>query len=382
MISITDVAKAAGVSTATVSRVLHNSDAVKPATRDQVLAVIDQMNYKPNALARQMRTQKTKTVIVIVPDLGNTFFSEILYGIETCATKHGYQILIANMHNQPSIEKYYFKAVQEHSVDGVISLSASVAKRLMEQVAKEHPIVVACQYLESDNIPNVTIDNISAAESITNHLIQLGHRKIAHIAGPPTIPLYKDRLNGYISALTKNNIPIAAESITNHLIQLGHRKIAHIAGPPTIPLYKDRLNGYISALTKNNIPIDLEMVSFGESSIQHGYDGMKNLLESGKSFSAVFTAGDIMAVGAIKAIKDAGLRVPQDCAVVGFDDIEISAFCDPPLTTVRQPRYQIGETAFKMLLKLMNKTHLNDPQVVLDYDIVIRESCGYHPKKE
>ncbi|MFR8547838.1 MAG: substrate-binding domain-containing protein [Lachnospiraceae bacterium] len=168
----------------------------------------------------------------------------------------------------------------------------------------------------------------------------------------------------------------------NHLIQLGHKQIAHIAGPPTIPLYKDRLNGYISALTKHNIPIDLEMVSFGESSIQHGYDGMKNLLESGKSFSAVFTAGDIMAVGAIKAIKDAGLRVPQDCAVVGFDDIEISAFCDPPLTTVRQPRYQIGETAFKMLLKLMNKSHLNDPQVVLDYDIVIRESCGYHPKKE
>lgn len=334
MISITDVAKAAGVSTATVSRVLHNSDAVKPATRDQVLAVIDQMNYKPNALARQMRTQKTKTVIVIVPDLGNTFFSEILYGIEKCATKHGYQILIANMHNQPSIEKYYFKAVQEHSVDGVISLSASVAKRLMEQVAKEHPIVVACQYLESDNIPNITIDNISAAESITNHLIQLGHKQIAHIAGPPTIPLYKDRLNGYISALTKNNIPI-----------------------------------------------DLEMVSFGESSIQHGYDGMKNLLESGKSFSAVFTAGDIMAVGAIKAIKDAGLRVPQDCAVVGFDDIEISAFCDPPLTTVRQPRYQIGETAFKMLLKLMNKSQLNDPQVVLDYDIVIRESCGYHQKR-
>lgn len=330
MITITNVAKAAGVSTATVSRVLHNKNSVKPATRDAVMATIQQLNYKPNALARQMRTQETKSVIVIVPDISNTFFSEILFGIEQCAKDHDYQVLIADMHSQPYVEDYYFQAIQQHTIDGIISLSASIAKSLMEQIAETYPIVVACQYLENYNVPNVTIDNISAATAITCHLIQLGHTKIAHITGQPTSLLYRDRFNGYISALA------------NH-----------------------------------GIPIDLELVRYGESSIQSGYEQMNALLDLGKPVTAVFAAGDVMAVGAIKALKDAGLRVPEDCAVVGFDDIEISAFWEPSLTTVRQPRRQIGEAAFKKLLKLMKKQRLLHVQDVLDYEIVIRESCGY-----
>lgn len=338
MITITDVAKAAGVSTATVSRVLHNDSSVKPATHDAVMETIKKLNYKPNILARQMRTQKTKSVIVIVPDISNTFFTEILFGIENCAKKYDYQILIADMRGQPNVEDYYFQAIQQHTVDGIISLSASVAKNLMEQIAWKYPIVVACQYLENYNIPNVTIDNISAASSITEHLIHLGHTKIVHIAGP-------------------------ANSL----------------------LYRDRLNGYISALAKYDIPIDLEMVHYGDSSIQSGYEQMKQFLDSRKPFTAVFAAGDIMAVGAIKALKDAKLHVPEDCAVVGFDDIELASFLEPPLTTVKQPRYLIGETAFQKLLVLMNKQTLEQVHDVLDYEIVIRDSCGYrlqHNAKE
>lgn len=331
MITIKDVAKTAGVSTATVSRVLHNDSSVKQATHDFVMKTIEELNYKPNILARQMRTQKTKSVIVIVPDISNTFFSEILFGIEKYANEYDYQILIADMHDQPNIEKYYFQAVQQHTVDGIISLSASVAKNLMEQVAWKYPIVVACQYLENYNIPNVTIDNVSAASSITEHLINLGHTQILHIAGPATSLLYRDRLNGYISALAKRNIPI-----------------------------------------------DLEMVLYGDASIQSGYDQMKHFLESGRTFTAVFVSGDNMAMGAIKALKEAGLCVPQDCAVVGFDDIELASFLEPPLTTVRQPKRLIGETAFKKLLKLMNKQTLKQVHDVLDYEIIIRDSCGYH----
>lgn len=331
MITITDVAKAAGVSTATVSRVLHNDSSVKPATHDAVMEKIKELNYQPNILARQMRTQKTKSVIVIVPDISNTFFSEILFGIEKCAKEHDYQVLIADMHSQPNVENYYFQAIQQHTVDGIISLSASVAKNLIEQIAWKYPIVVACQYLENYNIPNVTIDNISAASSITEHLINLGHTQIIHIAGP-------------------------ANSV----------------------LYRDRLNGYISALAKHNIPIDLEMVLYGDASIQSGYDQMKHFLESRKSFTSVFVAGDNMAMGAMKALKEAGLRMPQDCAVVGFDDIELASFLEPPLTTVRQPRHLMGETAFEKLLQLMNKQTLERVHDVLDYEIVIRDSCGYH----
>ena len=330
LITITDVAKAAGVSTATVSRVLSGKDSVKPATKDAVMATIQQLNYKPNTLARQMRTQKTQTVIVIVPDISNTFFSEILFGIEQTAKEYDYQILIADMHSQPYMEDYYFQAIQQRTVDGIISLSASIAKSLMEQVAEEYPIVVACQYLENYNVPNVTIDNISAASAITEHLIRLGHTKIAHITGQPTSLLYRDRFNGYISALA-----------------------AH------------------------QIAIDLELVRYGASSIQSGYDQMTFLLDLDQSITAVFAAGDVMAVGAIRALKDAGLQVPGDCAVVGFDDIEISAFWEPSLTTVRQPRFDIGKTAFLKLLKLMHHQPLIHVQDILDYEIVIRESCGY-----
>ena len=188
MVTITDVAKAAGVSTATVSRVLRNKDTVKPATRDIVLSEIERLNYKPNALARQMRTQETRTVIVIVPDISNTFFSDILFGIEKCARQYDYQILIADMAGQPKIETYYFQAIQQRTVDGIISLSASVAKTLMEEVAGEYPIVVANQYLENYCIPNVTIDNIRAAAAITEHLILLGHTRIPHQQRPPGAP--------------------------------------------------------------------------------------------------------------------------------------------------------------------------------------------------
>lgn len=335
MATISDVAKAAGVSTATVSRVLRNKDAVKPSTRDAVLSAIASLNYKPNALARQMRTQETRTIIVIVPDISNTFFSDILFSIERCAQEHDYQVLIADMHNQPTIESYYFQAIQQHTVDGIISLSANVAKKLIEEVAEEYPIVVANQYLENFNIPNVTIDNICAAEAITNHLISLGHTHIAHITSQPGILLYRDRFNGYISALAKHNLSI-----------------------------------------------DLELVRYGVPSIQGGYDQMNSLLSLNKPISAVFAAGDVMAVGAIKALKASGLRVPEDIAVVGFDDIEISHFWEPSLTTVKSPKQKIGEVAFQKLLKLMNKEPLTQIKDILDYEIVIRESCGYQQKQK
>lgn len=330
MITIKDVAKAAGVSTATVSRVLHNDKSVKTNTKDAVMKAIAKLDYKPNLLARQMRTQKTRSIIVIVPDIGNTFFSKILFGIEQRAEEHDYRVLIVDMQNQPSIENYYFQAIQQHTVDGIISLSASIAKSLIEQVAEKHPIVVACQYLENYNIANVTIDNIKAAFSVTEHLIKLGHTRIAHLTGQPSSMLYRDRLNGYITALAKHDIPI-----------------------------------------------DLELVQYGTASIQSGYDQVQLLLDSKKPFSAIFAGGDIMAMGAIRALKDNGLRVPEDCAIIGFDDLEISAFWDPPLTTVRQPRQLIGETAFNKLLSLMNMEPLTDTQTILDYEIVIRESCGY-----
>lgn len=327
MATINDVAKAAGVSTATVSRVIHNDKSVKPATHEAVLKVINELNYRPNVLARQLRTQKTKTVIVIIPDIRNTFFSDILFGIEAHARKHSYQILIADMHGQPDIEDYYYKAIQEHTIDGIISLSVNVAKSLIEKISDQYPVVVACQYLENYNIPNVTIDN-----------------------------------------------NLASATMTRHLMELGHEKIVFISGPVETTLYRDRMNGFLSETASAGIPLDLEYVRYGDASIQSGYDQMKQFLDSRKPFSAVFAAGDMMAIGALRALQESGLNVPKDCSVAGFDDIEISKFVDPPLTTVHQPCYQIGETAFKKLLKLMNKQKLEAFHNILDFSIVVRDS--------
>ncbi|MCB6609489.1 LacI family DNA-binding transcriptional regulator [[Clostridium] symbiosum] len=329
MATVKDVAKKAGVSIATVSRVIRNEEIVTPKTREIVLSAIKELNYQPNALARQLRQQETNTVIVIVPDIGNTFFHEILLGIESEAEKYGYQVLIVDMHNKPDIESHYLHALQQRQVDGVISLSANVAKSLMEQVATSSPVVVACQYLDNSNIPNVTIDNIGAARTMVEYLIKLGHTRIAHL--------------------------------TSH---------------PTALLYRDRFNGYISALANHNIPIDLELVKYGESTIASGYEMMSSLLELSNPVTAVFAAGDVMAIGALKALKNAGLNVPGDCSVAGFDDIEISSIFEPALTTISQPKLLMGKTSFKKLLKLMKGEPLAEQQELLNYKLIIRESCG------
>ncbi|MBO5496234.1 MAG: LacI family DNA-binding transcriptional regulator [Oscillospiraceae bacterium] len=328
-VKISDVAKAANVSSATVSRVLSNSDTVRPATREHVLAVMKKLNYQPNALAQQLRTQATKTVIVIVPDIRNLLFHEVINGIEAEAASSGYQVLLADMHGQPSVESYYVSAVQRRQVDGIISMSANMTQKLLNQIAGEYPIVMALQGFDSPSIPFVSIDNAAAARTMTAHLIKLGHRKIAHITGSAPLP------------------------------------------------YQERLSSYRAVLEENGIPYSPALVGCGEASIRGGYEQMKAMLERGEDFTAVFAAGDTMAIGAIQALQEAGRRVPQDCAVAGFDDIELSSVLSPKLTTIRQPTFQIGQQSFKMLLSLMKKEPVPNAHVLLPHELVIRDSCGY-----
>lgn len=329
-VKISDVAIAAEVSTATVSRVLSNPASVKPATREHVLAVMRELNYKPNALARQLRTQATKTVIVIVPDIQNSLFHEVIHGIESEAAASGYQVLLADMHGQPAVESFYVSAVQQHQVDGIISLSANMTQKLLDTITDEYPIVMALQGYENAAVPFVAIDNAAAARAMMKHLFKLGHRKIAHIT----------------------------------------------SAAPLLP-YQERLKSYRAALEENGIGFDTTLVAYGDPSIRGGYEQMKALLEQGASFTAVFAAGDTMAIGAIQALQELGHRVPQDVAVVGFDDIELSSVLNPKLTTIRQPKYQIGQQAFRKLAALMKKEASAPAPTLLPHELVIRESCGY-----
>lgn len=328
--TIKDVANAAGVSVATISRVLSNPDVVKPATKEHVLRVIKEMNYQPNILARQLRTQTTKSVIVIVSTIESSFFQGIISGIGIEAERQGYQMLIADLNCQPSLEEYYFEAIQQRQIDGIISLSANMTQKLETLITEKYPVVMVAQHIPNHKIPSISIDNAAAAKALMTHLIRLGHRSIAHLT----------------------------------------------AASKQAP-YQDRLNSYISVLKEHNIPVDNELISFGEASIKGGYDQMWSLLAKQKKFTAVFAAGDTMAIGAMKALKNQGLRVPEDCAVVGFDDIDLSAFWEPALTTIHQPMEMLGRTAFQKLLAIMQNEPVVGAQEFLPYELVIRESCGY-----
>lgn len=328
--TIKDVANAAGVSAATISRVLSNPDMVKPATRERVLQIVKEMNYQPNVLARQLRTQTTKAVIVIVPTIKNSFFQGIISGIGVEAESLGYQMLIADLNSQPSLESYYFEAIQQRQVDGIISLSANMTQKLETLLNDKYPLIMVAQCVPDHTIPSISIDNAAASKALMTHLVRLGHRNIAHIS----------------------------------------------ADPKQSP-YQDRLNSYISVLEEHNIPVDNELISYGEPSIKGGYDQMWSLLAKKKTITAVFAAGDTMAIGAMKALKDQGLRVPEDCAVVGFDDIDLSAFWEPALTTIRQPKEMLGRRAFQKLLALLQNEPVTGGQEFLPYELIIRESCGY-----
>ncbi|MGC6176904.1 LacI family DNA-binding transcriptional regulator [Lacrimispora sp. 38-1] len=334
MSNIKDVAKYAGVSLATASRVMRGENNVSPKKKKLVEDAAKALNYKPNSIARQLRKQETRNVIVIIPNIQNTFFHEIIAGIEKVAFQNDYQVLIVDMQNNPQIEESYFHSLMQRQTDGIISLSANIGLRLMKEVSENYPVVIAVQNISNIiELPSVSIDNVAASKEIMQHLIDLGHRNIGHLTCQPTLTLYRDRFTGYCQALAENGIPI-----------------------------------------------NMNFVKYGNSTIQSGYEQMCELVDQDEHIDAVFAAGDIIAIGAMKALADHGIRVPQDCAVVGFDDIELASFYNPALTTIRQPQHQIGAIAMNILCELMAGNQIEDKHVVLDHELVIRKSCGYSLK--
>ena len=330
MATIQDVVRISGVSVATVSRVMNDSPNVLPATREKVLAAIKELDYHPNRLAKQFRTQRTNYVLVLLPRLGDSFYSEILRGIESVALGAGYHVFIANTGNNPELAKYGYELLVQKQNDGIIDFSACLPKEYMEEIATQNPVVVACRYLVNANVPNVTIDNLAASREMTDYMLNLGHRRIAYIGG---------------------NTELA--------------------------LYRSRLYGYRQALEERGIPVDERIVCSADPEIRGGFDAAMQLLRTGETFTAIVTSGDTLAVGAIKALQERGLRVPEDVAVCGFDDIELSSLLSPSLTTVRQPRDLIGRQSMEKLLgRISGKDENPSEQIVLPYELVIRASSG------
>ena len=308
MSNILDVALKAKVSIATVSRVVNNSPhKVNPATRERVLEVIHELDYRPNALAKGLLMKKTMTIGVIIPDISNPYYAEIVRGIQDMADQYGYAILLLNTdRNQDRIIKHiYF--LREKSADGIIFSGGFIHREKVVSSLKElreRVVVIGRHRLD---FPAVMIDNAGGAMKATQHLIELKHRRIGFIGGPDQSISARDRLSGYKDALTKSHYPVA-----NSLIREGD--------------FTPR-SGYLSA---------------------------REILQRSRP-TAIFAANDQMAFGAILAAKELGIKVPDNLAVVGFDNIPFSSYFDPPLTTVEIPKYPMGAAAMEMLVNLISK---------------------------
>lgn len=330
MANIYDVAKEAGVSISTVSRVIQGASNVLPETRTRIEEAIQHLNYHPNRLAQQFRTQQTKMILVIVPEIGNPFFADILIGIEDVAAKVDYNVLLVDSHGNRAVESRCYEMLSQKLVDGIITFSVGIPKEELKQLASQYPVVIGIRYFSEKTIANVTIDNIKATKDITSYMLNLGHKRICYLGGPEGVPIYQDRASGYMEALKERGIPV------------DHSLIVHCT-----------------------------------PDVQGGYDAISSLLhDADRKFTAIVASGDIMAIGAIRALNDRGLKIPDDVAISGFDDIAFSALVTPSLTTVRQPKHQIGVRTMEKLMDLIAGKTLAANRDVLNYEIVIRESSG------
>jgi len=326
------VARLAGVSTATVSRALEKPEAVAEETKRRVMDAVAACGYAPNISARNLRKQETRLVTILIPDVTNPFFNEIVRGIEQVARENNYSVLLADTENLPGQETAYGSLLAARRTDGMILLNGRVPAGLLPQghaQGKIPPIVVACEYVTNVDLPTVQIDNIDAARKATEHLIQLRHKRIGFITGPLWNVLSRDRLHGYRDALLDAGL-----------------------------LFEDRL------------------VAQGNFSIASGVRAATQLLDLPQRPTAIFASNDEMAIGAIRAARDHGLGVPQDLSIMGFDDIRFAAFVDPPLTTVSQPGGEIGRTAMTLLLRIMAGQPVENRRILLPTHLEPRASTA------
>ncbi len=330
-----DVARLAGVSTATVSRALKQPDLVTIETRERVMAAVARVGYLPNAAARSLRRRETRMVILVVRDIANPFYLDIYRGIEQCAHELGYNVVMGNTRDDPLRERQYVDMVRAHHADGLLLMTGQLPEGMA--ATELPPTVVTLEYFRTLPLPTVRIDNIAAARTAVEHLIGLGHRRIAHITGPMPATLSEDRLQGYRDALAAAGLP--------------------------------QLEPYVVA---------------GDYSLRSGHTAAHRLLgldrrPTVRRPTAIFAANDEMAFGAINEIRARGLRVPEDVSVVGFDDIVFAGAFHPALTTVRQPRRTIGEQAMAMLAELLAGRPPPVQTLILPTELVVRTSTGPAP---
>lgn len=330
MSTISDVANLAGVSTATVSRVLNGYTHVSPRVLERVEKAIAELGYEPNAMAKSLRTLKSNRIVVTVPDIANPFYANIIRGVEETASAAGYAVLLGDIGSAAGSDEAYAALLKRKEADGLIFLGHSLPDSLQERVKREGaaaPVVNGCEFSGSLPVSSVNIDNTAAAREMIEHLHGLGHRRIGVITGDMASPTSRGRLSGVEAAAR----------------DLGIR--------------------------------DIQIVN-GDYTIESGIARAAELIQGDNRPTAIFCFSDDMAFGAIHALRGAGLNCPDDVSVAGFDDLRLAKYAQPALTTIRQPMHEIGVKTVELLLDIIENGGVERVNVTLGHELVVRASTA------
>ncbi|UOF90347.1 LacI family transcriptional regulator [Fodinisporobacter ferrooxydans] len=326
--TIYDVAKEAGVSISTVSRVINNTGRIGEKTRKKVLEVVEQLNYHPSVVASALTGKRTCTIGLIIPDVANPFFAELSRSIEDHGRELGFNLLMCNTDNNPDTEEMYLSLLKQKSVDGIIIGTTTKNYNLLRELQKEHfPIALIAQ-----DIPELMLDVVTV----------------------------DDFLGGYMA--------------TSHLVSLGHEKIGCILGTLARTSEKYRYQAYRQVLEENGLDFDEDFVMHTDYSMEDSKRAALELLRSPKRPTAVFANYDSLAIGVYQAAKELGLKIPEDISVIGFDNTILASIVDPPLTTIAQPIHEMGQQVMDLLVQEIEGRKNTKRRLVLPPELIIRNS--------
>lgn len=325
---IEDVARQAGVSTATVSRVLSGKPYVSDAVRQRVLDAIRDLNYHPSRVARSLRVQRSSIIGLIISDIQNPFFTSVVRAVEDAAQQRGYSVILCNSDEDVEKELTYIQLMLAEQVSGMIVSPTASNNEVYRQLVEQRVPVVAIDR-RADDVPMdmVVSDNVDAARQVVSHLIENGYRRVGAVLGIPDASTGAERYQGYVEALAEHGLPLLPE-----LVRIG---------PPRS---------------------------------QHGYELTLGLLQQPTPPDAIFTGNNLLTIGALRAIYELGLRIPDDIAVAGFDELDWMFLVRPALTVVMQPTYEMGRQAAELLLARIEDPSRPPQQIVLQPTIKLRES--------
>lgn len=325
-----DVAKLAGVSVSTVSRVINGTIPVDDATREKVEEAIRKMNFKPNLLARGLRAKSGHMIGLAVPEILHQTFAYFVKYTEECALEQGYNLILGNTHNDPEVEERFIDSLLQRNIDGIIFSRVSDKSRMLHIVDRtEVPIVVLDRALDVEDVPTVILDNYRAGELAGDHLVSLGHTNIGCITGPLDISLSRERLNGFKSALYRRGVDLP----DSHVFE-------------------------------------------GDFKYESGVESMKKLLETGTRVTAIWAQSDLMAIGALNVLRKKDIPVPGEISIMGMDNISFSEIKVPALTTIAQPYREMCSAAVEMILMQKEGRKLDQTKQVLSPQLIVRESTA------